>query len=84
MLSAMTNTQGSAGHVAIEQVSGTLAGKYGRFVLQHFGIINGDQNRLVLEVVPNSGTGELVGLAGKMVINIENSNHLYEFEYELT
>ncbi|PWN06639.1 DUF3224 domain-containing protein [Rhodohalobacter mucosus] len=83
MLSAMTPEKGSAGYVAIEQVEGTLSGKKGSFVLQHYGIMtNGDQ-RLILEVVPGSGTGELEGLAGSMAIIIEDGKHTYEFEYKL-
>lgn len=35
MLSAMTSVKGSAGYVAIEQVSGVLSGKKGSFVLRH-------------------------------------------------
>ena len=83
MLSAMTKVQGSAGYVAIEQVSGVLSGKKGSFVLQHFGTMNQGNDRLVLEVVPNSGSGELSSLAGTMAIKIEGGKHCYEFEYEL-
>ena len=83
MLSAMTTVKGSAGYVAIEQVSGVLSGKKGCFVLQHFGTMNQGNDRLVLEVVPNSGSGELSSLAGKMAIKIEGGKHCYEFEYEL-
>lgn len=83
MLSAMTPVEGSAGYVAIEQVTGTLGDKSGSFVLQHFGTMNKGKDRLVLEVVPDSGTGELAGLSGKMKINIESGQHNYEFEYEL-
>lgn len=83
MLSAMTGVKGSAGYVAIEQVNGSLQGKNGAFVLQHFGILDRGQERLVLEVVPDSGTGDLEGLAGKMLIIIENGKHFYEFEYML-
>lgn len=83
MLSALTATQGSAGYVAIEQVVGSLSGKKGSFVLQHFGTMNRGKDRLVLEVVPDSGTGELIGLAGKMLIKIDNGKHGYEFDYEL-
>jgi hypothetical protein len=83
MLSAMTSTKGSAGYVAIEQVIGDLSGKKGSFVLQHFGTMDKGKDRLVLEVVPDSGTGELTGLAGTMSINIEDGQHFYEFEYEL-
>lgn len=83
MLSAMTSVKGSAGYVAIEQVSGVLSGKKGSFVLQHFGTMNQGNDRLILEVVPNSGAGELSGLTGKMAIKIEDGQHSYEFEYEL-
>ena len=83
MLSAMTAVRGSAGYVAIEQVEGTLSGKHGSFVLQHFGVMNKGKDRLILEVVPDSGSGELSGLVGTMMIKIENGQHFYEFEYEL-
>ncbi|MCL5266562.1 MAG: DUF3224 domain-containing protein [Bacteroidetes bacterium] len=83
MLSAMTSVKGSAGYVAIEQVSGVLSGKKGSFVLQHFGIMKQGSDRLILEVVPNSGSGELSSLTGKMAIKIEGGQHYYEFEYEL-
>ncbi len=83
MLSAMTSIKGSAGYVAIEQVTGSLSGKKGSFVLQHFGIMDKGKDRLTLEVVPDSGSCELTGLAGTMSINIEDGQHFYEFEYEL-
>lgn len=83
MLSAMTPEKGSAGYVAIEQVEGTLSGKKGSFVLQHYGIMNKGDHRLILEVVPDSGTGNLEGLSGNMAIIIEEGKHRYEFEYEL-
>lgn len=83
MLTAMTAVEGSAGYVAIEQVSGTLQGKQGTFVLQHFGITNASGQRLVLEVVPDSGTGELATLTGQMIIDNEAGQHSYAFEYSL-
>jgi hypothetical protein len=83
MLSAMTKTQGSAGYVAIEQVSGSLSGKNGSFVLQHFGLMNRGDDRLILEVVPDSASGNLSGLTGTMIISIKERQHYYEFDYEL-
>lgn len=83
MLSALTPVKGSAGYVAIEQVVGSLSGKSGAFVLQHFGTMNKGQDRLILEVVPDSGVDELQGLSGKMVIIIQYGKHFYEFDYEL-
>lgn len=83
MLAAMTPVQGSAGYVAIEQVNGTLSGKEGSFVLQHFGTMSKGKDRLVLEVIVDSGTGQLAGLIGTMVIRIESGQHFYDFEYAL-
>ncbi|NNG44836.1 DUF3224 domain-containing protein [Pseudoalteromonas sp. NEC-BIFX-2020_002] len=83
MLSAMTTTQGSAGYVAIEQVVGSLVGKQGSFVLQHFGTMDKGQDSLILNVVPDSGSNELAGLSGKMVIRIESGIHFYDFEFQL-
>ena len=71
MLSAMSSVKGSAGYVAIEKVVGSLEEKTGTFELQHFGTMQGTNSRLILEVVPDSGTGELVGLSGSMQIRIE-------------
>ncbi len=83
MLSALTDVQGSAGYVAIEQVSGVLQGKFGTFVLQHFGIMDRGQNRLILEVVPESGSGELSSLSGTMTIDQVDGQHYYTFDYSL-
>lgn len=83
MLTAMTPVQGSAGYVAIEKVSGTLNGKTGTFVLQHTGTMTRGTPELSISVVPDSGTGQLAGIAGRMDIKIEGGKHSYEFEYIL-
>jgi hypothetical protein len=62
--------------VAIEQVKGT-------FVLQHYGMLHRGEERLLLEVVPDSGTGQLQNLAGKMEIQIDGEKHYYEFDFTL-
>lgn len=82
MLSARTSVADSAGYVAIEQVVGTLGGKSGSFVLQHFGTMQSEKDRLILEVVPNSGTQDLIGLSGEMQIIIKDGKHFYEFDYD--
>ena len=81
MLSAMTTVKGAAGYVAIEQVTGSLAGKQGSFILQHFGVMSNSEDRLILEVIPNSATGDLTGLIGSMLIRMEDGQHYYDFEY---
>lgn len=83
MLSAVTPTPGSAGYVAIEQVQGSLAGRQGSFLLQHSGVMTRGEKTLTLTVVPDSATGELVGLIGTMAIDIVDGLHHYRFDYRL-
>jgi hypothetical protein len=83
MLTAGTEVKGSAGYVAIERVSGTLVGRRGTFVLQHSGTMTRGAPQLVITVVPDSATGELTGLAGKMNIIIADGKHSYQFDYTL-
>lgn len=83
MLAVGTAVEGSAGYVAMEQVKGSLNGKNGSFALQHFGKMTRGNPELTVTVVPDSGTEELTGLAGKMQIIIADGSHSYEFEYEL-
>ena len=83
MLSAGTSVKGSAGYVAIERVSGTLQGRSGAFVLQHTGTMTRGTAQLSVTVVPDSGTGQLAGLAGTMTINIVDGKHFYDFEYTI-
>ncbi len=83
MLSAGTDTKGSAGYVAIERVTGILNGRSGGFVLQHNATMTRGAPYLNIVVVPDSGTGELLGLSGTMRIIIEKGKHSYEFQYSL-
>ena len=84
MLSSGTLVPDSAGYVAIEQVTGTLHGRSGSFVFQHNGTMKRGAAQLSLTVVPDSGTGELVGLAGTMAIEILDGVHFYAFDYSLS
>ncbi len=83
MLTAGTSVKGSAGYVAMERVTGKLAGKSGSFVFQHTATMDRGAPQLSITVVPDSGTGELVGLKGKLDIKITDGKHFYEFEYSL-
>ena len=83
MLAVHTETEGSAGYVALERVVGTLDGRSGAFALQHSGTMTRGAPQLTITVVPDSGTDELVGLAGKMAINIADGKHSYDLEYTL-
>ena len=66
MLSAGTATQGSAGYVAIDHVTGTLDGRSGSFLLQHSGSMQRGVPTLSIKVIPDSGTDAFVGIAGTL------------------
>jgi hypothetical protein len=84
MIAAGTGAKGSSGgYVALERVTGTLHGRSGAFVLQHSGTMTRGAQELSITVVPDSGTGELASLCGKMNIKIAEGKHSYEFDYSL-
>ena len=83
MLTAGTDVKGSAGYVAIERVTGTLNGKTGSFVLQHNATLSRGTPMQSIIVVPDSGTGQLAGIAGKLTVIIADGKHSYEFDYTL-
>jgi Protein of unknown function (DUF3224) len=83
MLTAGTDVKGSAGYVAMERVTGSLQGRSGSFVLQHSGTLARGEPQQSITVVPDSGTGQLAGITGKMTVIIVEGKHSYEFEYSL-
>lgn len=83
MLGANTSVKGSAGYVAIEQFTGTLKGREGSFTLQHSGTMTRGVPEMSVTTVPDSGTGQLIGITGVMKIKIANGKHFYEFDYTL-
>jgi hypothetical protein len=73
------------GYVAIERVDGAIDGRKGAFCLQHYGLMSRGEGSLKVEVIPDSGTNELVGLSGEMKIHIApGGGHSYEFDYRLS
>ena len=83
MLTARTDTKGSAAYVAIERVTGTLNGRQGGFVIQHSGTMSGGASQLAVLIVPDSGSGGLAGISGKMAIKQVAGGHIYELDYVL-
>lgn len=81
MLSILNDSRSSGVYVAIERFTGTLQGRSGSFALHHTGIMNHGVPQLTVSVVPESGTGELAGIAGTFTIKIEGKKHFYEFTY---
>lgn len=74
-----------AGYVASELVTGTLGGRAGTFVMQHWGVSGGGATqRTGGRVVPGSGTDELAGLSGTVEISVdENGGHVIRLDYQL-
>ena len=83
MLTAVSPVEGSAGYVALERVTGTLQGRPGGFILQHSGTMSGGEQALSIGIVPDTGTGDLEGIAGTMEITVEDGVHRYALDYTL-
>jgi hypothetical protein len=84
MLTGGISASKSGAYVAIEKFTGTLRGRSGSFVLHHTGIMTRGTPDLTILVAPDSGTGELSGISGKMTIHIAaDGKHSYEFEYTI-
>ena len=81
MVAAYTGTPGSAGYVAIEYFTGSVAGRSGSFVLQHNGIMSEGGAELAVRIVPDSGTGELTGISGTLEIDNTDGKHSYVLDY---
>ncbi len=73
-----------AGYIASEVVRGSLAGKQGTFVMQHWGLSADGRERTGGHVVPGSGTGDLKGLTGSVEISVDgDGTHTLTIDYEL-
>jgi len=83
MLTGGTTVKGSGVYVAVERVEGTLNGHKGTFLLHHTGVMTRGAPELSITVVPDSGTGQLTGITGKLNIQIDQGKHSYDFEYTL-
>jgi hypothetical protein len=86
MLTGGAESTGAMAYVALERVTGKVNGRSGDFVLMHNAtMLKSDPGSGVMQitVVPQSGTGELAGLTGKMIITIEGGKHSFDFEYQL-
>jgi hypothetical protein len=85
MLAVSTPTEGDefqgAAYVAVERVHGAVHGRRGGFVLTHTA---GEVHGMKVAVVPGSGTGELTGITGEIVISRhDDGSHTYVFDYRL-
>jgi len=83
MLSAGNPASGSAGYVALEWVTATLADRHGRFALQHVGTMDRGAQSLSITVVPGSGADALAGISGRFELTIADGVHHYTLHYQL-
>jgi len=81
MLTASTAVKDSAVYVAVERFTGTVAGKRGTFLLHHTGLMERGAQKLSINIVPDSGTDDLVGISGSMTIDIRDGKHYYALDY---
>ena len=76
--------EGSAAYVGLEQMLVSVRGRAGSFVLQHNATMTKTAQSLSLTIVPDSGTGKLVGISGQGRIEIDaEGGHTLILDYEL-
>ncbi|MCC3275035.1 MULTISPECIES: DUF3224 domain-containing protein [unclassified Arthrobacter] len=64
------NTVG-AGYVGSEVFAGTVAGRTGTMVIQHWGLAEGTATASSGHIIPGSGTDGLAGISGKAIYTQE-------------
>lgn len=84
ILMAGGREEGSAAYVALERIDARVHGRRGSFVLQHSATSSRGQQSATWTVVPDTGTGELLGLRGTAEIEIEpDGTHRFRLDYDL-
>jgi hypothetical protein len=66
----MYRIDGSASFMGLERVTGSVGGRSGSFVLQHTGTFERGVAKVIVSVVPGSGTGDLRGMSGDGGFNV--------------
>ena len=80
----MYRSDGSAGFVGLERVTGRIAGRTGSFVLQRTGVFEDGLAKESYHVIPGSATGELQGLSGDGTSAVGHGmEHPFTLSYEL-
>lgn len=84
MMTTGGETEGSGGYVAVEAMDVSIKGRKGTFTLMHHATMRANADfKMLINVVPDSGTGDLKGIGGELTIIIEGKNHSYKFDYTL-
>lgn len=76
---------GKAAYHGLEQITGTVDGRKGSFVLHTEGKFDGKTAGGTWEVVPNSGTGDLEGISGtgQFTAQLHTNETPYELNYRI-
>jgi hypothetical protein len=71
-------------YVALEKFEGELGGHKGSFLMLHRAYLSKAEGmRLDIVIAPDSGTGDLAGITGTLVIDIKGEDHFYDLAYSL-
>ena len=84
LLLAYGAEEGSAAYVGFERVVGSVHGRSGSFVLHHTATSSRDGRSATWSVVPDTGTGGLLGLRGEAEISLgPDGEHSFTLDYDL-
>lgn len=73
----MAGNNRGAGYVASEVFTGSVLGRRGSMIVQHWGLAEGTAAASSGHVIPGSGTGELEGIAGRVEYSQDLSGQHY-------
>ncbi len=73
----MAGNSRGAGYVASEVFTGIVGGRRGSMIIQHWGLAEGTVAASSGHIIPGSGTGELVDIAGKAEYSQDLSGQHY-------
>lgn len=84
MMTGETQVKGSGGYVAIEVMTVAVKGRRGTFTLMHHATMKNEGDfKILISVIPDSGTGDLTGLSGTLTLDLSGGKHAYRFDYTL-
>jgi hypothetical protein len=83
IITAMAQVEGSAAYAGFERFAGTAHGRKGTFVLHHTATSQAGESSLSWTILPDSGTGELLGIRGGGQIVNDDGAHSFHLDYEL-
>ena len=76
--------EGSAAYVGFERVVGSIHGRSGSFVLHHSATSSPEGRSATWSVVPDTGTGDLLGLRGEAEISVgPDGSYSFFLDYDL-